>query len=104
MVSIPVRLFKAARRERIRFHRVYRPAAAEPPEPPEPEWEEPEPLPPPPPRNSIRQMPRTASPPPAAHPSAPPEPEPVARVRNLAVGEVTDQPVEEPQILKGYEI
>ena len=28
MVSIPVRLYKAARRERIRFHRVYRPEAA----------------------------------------------------------------------------
>src|SRR5438067_343328 len=98
MVAIPVRLFKAARRERIRFHRVYRPAA--PPEPPEPDEEEIEPPPSrPPSRSSIHEMPRTAPPLPSPAPPTPAS-EPVARVRHLAVGEVTQQPVEAPQILK----
>src|SRR5436190_24348317 len=89
MVSIPVRLFKAARRERVRFHRVYRPA--EMPRESEPsadEVEEAEPL--PPPKRSLREVPKAV----AAEPTALPEPEPVARVRHLAVADDTDEPVQ----------
>jgi DNA end-binding protein Ku len=85
MVSIPVRLYKAARRERVRFHRVYRPAA------------------PPPDEDTDESLPET-SPVAAAAREAEPVAEPVARVRHLAVGEVTEEPVQQPEILKGYEI
>lgn len=43
MVSIPVRLYKAARRERIRFHHVYRPEESSEMSPPVEEADEPEP-------------------------------------------------------------
>jgi DNA end-binding protein Ku len=81
LVSVPVRLFKAARRERIRFHNVYRPStvAAEPPEPPEPAEEEPEDV-------------------------EVPAPPPIARVRNMPVAENNHAPVERSEVLKGYEI
>src|ERR1051326_910510 len=87
LVSIPVRLFKAARRERIRFHHVYRPAVnvpedAEPA--PEPEVE------PAKPSGRLREA---------------PEPEPVMeapleRVRNRPVGEFSEAPVQQNQLLK----
>lgn len=93
MVSIPVHLHKAARRERIRFRQVYRPAA-----PAEPNTEleitEAET----PPRGKIHELPRPAA------PVAPPAAESVARVRNQPVGEFTEAPLERPQLLKGYEI
>jgi DNA end-binding protein Ku len=96
LVSIPVRLFKAARRERIRFHRVYRPADISiPEEPPSEAIEEAEPA--PAPKHNVEPIPRPPIPVPA-------EPEEVARVRNLPVAELTEKPVAPPQILKGYEI
>ncbi len=97
MVSIPVRLYKAARRERIRFHHVYRPVEAEP----EPEFEpDPEP---------VRIMPaasaaRARQPDPEPEPEVAPAEQPVARVRNLQVAEATDAPVRPQQVLKGYEV
>lgn len=89
MVAIPVRLHKAARRERIRFHHVYRPDAPAPAPGPRLVVPEPEPEP-------------EAEPEPAAAPL------PVARLHNLpaAASEYseTPQPIPKEQILKGYEI
>jgi DNA end-binding protein Ku len=89
MVSIPVRLYKAARRERIRFHRVYRPEAVPAGPPPKGprlvDLEDPEPIAP-----------------------DPEETTPVARVRNLpavepeAPGEPA-APVAKAEILKAFE-
>jgi DNA end-binding protein Ku len=102
MVSIPVRLYKAARRERIRFHNVYRPGRAE--ADPESEPEE-EPLPEPP-----RKGPRLVAP---ADPT-PVEPEepdltPVARVRSVpmmapAGPGAASAPVAKEQMLKAFEL
>ncbi len=97
MVSIPVRLYKAARRERIRFHHVYRPERAEV----EPE-EEPE-------AERSRRGPRLVAP---ADPTpVEPEPEtgPVARVHTAPVAaplETDDAaaPIAKERILKGFEI
>lgn len=92
MVSIPVRLHKAARRERIRFHHVFR-AAQSPTAEALPEIEDPEPE-----EQSakIHELPAPV----------PPEgtPETVARIRNLPVADLTETRVEKPAILKGYEI
>jgi DNA end-binding protein Ku len=97
MVAIPVRLYKAARRERIRFHKVYRQTAMRPePEPPEEEDEVPEP--PPPPRAGRAPVREFAAPMPL------PAPEPVARVRHIDVGEVNEEKIEPPEILKGFEV
>jgi len=90
MVSIPVRLYKAARRERIRFHQVYRP---------EPEGEaeaEPEPE---PPRKAGRAIVHQF---PAQEPPAPAE---VSRVRETAVaaGDEDAKPIPRASILKGFE-
>ncbi len=97
MVSIPVRLFKAARRERIRFHNVYRPAEATR------EWdaaEEPQPEPLPPARGRVQEMPRRAG----AAPPPQPQAGEVARVHNLPAGEFSEEPLEKAEVLKGYEI
>ena len=91
MVSIPVRMYKAARRERIRFHHVVRnaeppPVAADEPE----EWNEPEE-----PAFQADGEERSA---PAA---------PVERVRFTPVtgaAGAAAAPIERPQLLKGYEI
>ena len=103
MVSIPVRLTKAARRERIRFHRVYRPSAGRSEPPPEPEDEE-QPgdaavpaRPPwtPPQRGEEQRSPGAAefSPPPA-----------LARVRHSKIAENTGRPIAPAEILKGFEV
>jgi DNA end-binding protein Ku len=80
LVSVPVRLFKAARRERIRFHNVYRPVT--PAEPVEPVEEEAE----------------------TVETAEAPAPPPLARVRNMPVAENDEAPVEKSEVLKGYEI
>ena len=97
MVSIPVRLYKAARRERIRFHHVYQPEVEEEAEPAEP------PVAPP------RRGPRLVAP---ADPTpVEPEPPPVARVRTMSMGmpapedsQAAPEPVLKQDILKAYEI
>jgi DNA end-binding protein Ku len=100
MVSIPVRLYKAARRERIRFHNVYRPergAAA-------PEVED-ELLPEPP-----RKGPRLVAPAdPAPVVEEEPDLSPVARVRSMPMmaPERPDEapaPVSREQMLKAFEL
>ncbi len=107
MVSIPVRLYKAARRERIRFHHVYRPVQEERGQEVEPASEpeaEPELVPEPAPE------PRRGAPSAAAAMARQEEPhagqaeEPVARVRNLQVADASHAPVRPQQILKGYEL
>lgn len=92
MVSIPIRLFKAARRERIRFRHVYAPE-------PEPEPAIPEP---PPPRSTARPLP-SAPPPIADVQGEPPEFSAVARVRESVVSAEDDRPVPRQAILKGFE-
>lgn len=98
LVSIPVRLYPAARRERIKFHHVLRqtPSAREPEPPPEPVPE--------PPRPRLREVPRrtAAAPEPEPEPQAP-EPAPVERVRNVPVRQSADDRVEPAEILKGFE-
>ena len=92
MVSIPVRLYKAARRERIRFHHVYRPGE----QAPEPDLTDEIP-PAPAGKSKILELPK-----PPSDTDVPADV--VARVRNQFVGEVEETPVEKTQVLKGYEI
>ncbi len=106
LVSVPVRLYKAARRERIRFHHVYRPAPAT--SEAEGEIEE---FVPPPAGRGVREVParaqnREVAPERArdAEPEDAPEPEPVARVHTIPIGSAPNSPIERPQILKGHEI
>jgi DNA end-binding protein Ku len=87
MVAIPVRLYKAARRERIRFHHVYAPE-------PEPEYE-PEPL-SKKGRGIVHEFPAPARP--------SPEYEQVSRVReSVGSGDGDARPVPRSEILKGFE-
>jgi DNA end-binding protein Ku len=97
MVSIPVRLYKAARRERVKFHHVYRHPATTEPETTEPE-EDDAPTPLPAPKATIQELPRPV---PAA--SASPV-ESVARVRNMPVSDLTQAPVTKSAVMKGFEI
>jgi DNA end-binding protein Ku len=92
MVSIPVRLFKAARRERVRFHNVYRPEAVDA----APEDDEA------PPRSGPRLV--QADPPPVVS-----DPPPVARVRNMPTMAAEEpggaaEPLQKDQILKAFEL
>jgi DNA end-binding protein Ku len=75
MVSIPVRLYKAARRERVRFRHVYAPEPEREPEP------EPEPEP-------AEELPQFQS---------------VAPVRETVVAQDDAKPIPRESILKGYE-
>ena len=92
MVTIPIRLYKAARRERIRFRRVYRPPVEEPAPTREAIREEP---PPPKSKGKIHELPE-----PMGSPAGPP----VVRIRNAPVAEFSEAPVERGDVLKGYEI
>lgn len=93
MVSIPVRLHKAARRERILFRQVYRPAPIS--DTPEPEEiGEPEPM----KARAVHQVPQ-----PSAEVMEPPPPS-VARVHHQPVAEASAAGIERSEILKGYEI
>jgi DNA end-binding protein Ku len=87
LVSIPVRLLRAARRERVRFRQVYRPPASE--ESPEPETE-PEPEAIPAPRSGIHVLRG------AVEPEPEPERDPVELVRHAP-------PVEPARLMKGFE-
>src|SRR5581483_11523599 len=102
MVSVPVRLYKAARRERIRFHRVYRHTPAPEPEPELEQVLEQEPVRSPIPalKSGVHELPRIA----AADPDEEAPAEPVVRVRNLPVEDGGETRLEPSQVLKGYEI
>jgi DNA end-binding protein Ku len=94
LVSIPVRLIKAARRERTRFRRVQRVAA-------QPQLDEEPDLP------EVPVIPfrgaRSAEMPPA-EPDLPANEDAVVRVRNAPVSGMADLPVQPSEILKGYEV
>lgn len=96
MVSIPVRLYKAARRERIRFRRVYREPETPEKETASPKEEEPV---------TANRYPRNVQPMPMP---APEESSAVSdlveRIRSLPVTDITGAPVEKQKVLKGYEI
>jgi DNA end-binding protein Ku len=98
MVSIPVRLYKAARRERIRFHNVYRAERIDAEE----EHEQP--------AAPERRGPRLVAPePPAVSLAEPNDWGPVARVRHVpmtapAESEGRAAPVAKEEILKAFEL
>ena len=98
LVSIPVKLFRAARRERVRLHYVHRPEPAETAaiEPmsklaPEPTKLEP-------------RSPRFESAPPKGEPETAPPPAPVTRVRQSLVTAGDEQPISRADLLRGYEV
>ena len=98
LVSIPVKLFRAARRERVRLHYVHRPEPAETAaiEPvsklaPEPTKLEP-------------RSPRFESAPPKGEPETTPPPVPVTRVRQSLVTAGDEQPISRAEVLRGYEV
>lgn len=97
LVSIPVRLFKAARSEKIRFRQVYKPPPVSSPAAPAP----------PPARSERGKMPDLAK---VAEAAAPAPVEEYTRVRqNLSVSpapsasETEPKPVPRNELLKGYE-
>src|SRR5262245_32697551 len=111
LVSIPVKLFRAARRERVRLHYVHRPQAAEPASDVasdvpfvdraglaalrasmgRSQQPEPEPAPPVPPRAE-----------PASEPVS--IPGPVSRVRQTLVAPGDEQPIRRADLSRGYEV
>jgi DNA end-binding protein Ku len=115
LVSIPIRIVRAARQERLRFTHVYRPrtraASAESSEPePEPEFIEPEP-----PRRGAKVEPissrhkapaatlQQAALRSTAEPARPPEQDVVAPVRRTFKAEDTGETLSPEEVLKGYE-
>jgi DNA end-binding protein Ku len=99
MVSIPVRLYKAARRERIRFHNVYRPERVEA----EVEDDEPPTAEPP------RRGPRLVAPADPTPVETEMESAPVERVRSMPMmspqtGDAPSAPLPKDQILKAFEL
>jgi DNA end-binding protein Ku len=97
MVAIPVRLYKAARRERMKFHRVYRPSARDRQPEPLAEFDDEPEEPVAPVRSSLKAMPQSN-----VHEM--PSPLPLERVRNMPVQEFDDVPVRAPETLRGYEV
>lgn len=98
LVSIPVRLFRAARAERVRLHQLYRPARR---------IEEDQEQPPAPAPVAQRFAPATKTKPVPPQPAAPiepePEPEPVARIRQAALAPDDNRPIAKTDLVKGYE-
>src|ERR1041384_559668 len=98
LVSIPVKLFRAARRERVRLHYVHRPEPAEPPaiapmSAPGPEPAKPE-----------SRSPRFEPGPAKAGPKTAPPSAPVTRVRQSLVTTGDEQPISRADVLRGYEV
>ena len=95
LVSIPVKLLRAARRERVRLHYVHRPS------PPEQEYgdtsdepAEPAQI-PPSPRRSVTAVEPEIEPPSSA---------PFSRVRQALVTPSDQQPISRSEVLRGYEV
>jgi DNA end-binding protein Ku len=100
LVSIPVKLYRAARRERVRMHYVHREERAEP-------------APPLPLVNPVdfatgaseQRSPRVEALPPRAEPEQLPEPPaPISRVSQALVTSSEEQPIPRAEVLKGYEV
>ena len=106
LVSFPVRLYRAARAEKVSFRRLYRPAPREQEE--DEQDYSPPPLPPPPPVLPVSKG-KAAAPPvtpiPARAPEPPAPPVPVFRTHNAVVTDAAedDEPVTRDQLVKGYE-
>ena len=105
LVTIPVRLYRAARAEKVSFHRLYRGPAV----PRDDDFEEPETPPAPPPRG--RKATTTAAPaaPVQARQQPQPEPQPLlSRIRETPVvpasAEAPEQPVDRKDLVRGYEV
>ncbi len=97
LVSVPVKLYRAARRERVRMHYVHR-TPAEVEEEPESQSEEPA-------AESMTASPRRPYVPQNEPPPVEPEyPGPVTRVQQSLVAPGGDQPVRRGELLKGYEV
>src|SRR5712691_4939585 len=96
LVSIPVKLFRAARRERVRLHYVYRPEVAEPltDTPVNPVGLTP--------IASEQRSQSVETVPPGLAPA--PAPAPVSRVRQSLVASGYEKPVTRADVLKGYEV
>jgi DNA end-binding protein Ku len=103
LVSIPVKLYRAARRERVRMHYVHSPATepqhlatpeADVEQPPEDELESAA-------AGSQRRFERLE--PPQEEP-VPPPPAPVSRVRQTLVGASDQQPLRRGDLHRGYEV
>ena len=104
LVSFPVRLFRAARAEKVSLRRLYRPAAKEA----EPDFElESEPEPPPKPVAQSQRRPIEVTPPPVPQRSEevrPAAPTPVFQTHNKVTANTEDQePIGRDQLVKGYE-
>ena len=98
LVSIPVKLFRAARRERVRLHYVHRP------EPPEPPAIEPISTRGPEPSKSEPGSPRFEAAPPKAELETAPPKVPVTRVQQSLVTAGNEQPISRADVLRGYEV
>lgn len=98
LVSIPVKLFRAARKERVSLHYVHRPEPREEP-PDEPVSEGGlEPV-----KFDTRSS-RLETAPPPAEPEEVAPPPPVTRVRQALVSDADEQPIRRADVLRGYEV
>jgi DNA end-binding protein Ku len=89
LISIPVKLYRAARAERVSLHHLHRAGAARGEVPRTPE------------ADNVVELPRRE----AAEPEPEPEPEaPVERVRQVPVAGPDTRPIPRSDLLKGYEL
>ena len=93
-----MKLFRAARRERVRLHYVHRPEPTEPPDIVPMSTRGPEPT------KSEPQPPRFEPPPSKAEPETTAPPTPVTRVRQSLVTAGDEQPISRADVLRGYEV
>jgi DNA end-binding protein Ku len=98
LVSIPVKLFRAARRERVHLHYVHRPETTELPAIVPMSTRGPEPS------QSESRTPRLDAALPEVEPETTPPPAPVTRVRQSLVTAGDEQPISRADLLRGYEV
>ena len=98
LVSIPVKLFRAARRERVQLHYVHRPEPAEPQAIVPMSTRGPEPT------KSDPRSPRFDAAPPKAEPETAQSPAPVTRIRQSLVTAGDEQPISRADVFRGYEV
>jgi len=113
LVSIPVRLFRAARAEKVSLHRLYRPKRAEPAPQVEEDDEGYQEAVTAPPQIAALNVPGAAKTRaaagravPAYEPEPEPEPEPeapVERIRQAAIDSGSNAPIPRSELLRGYE-
>jgi non-homologous end joining protein Ku len=102
LVSIPAKLYRAARRERVRMHSVHRPKVSEEPE------DERESNPPEVPTRFAKQAPQRLEAFPqrteAEREPAPEPPAPIIRVHQALVTSSEERPISRVDVLRGYEV